>query len=89
MPPNKLVTTTPKVASIYGSKPSMACQPAITAPFAMAGKVVMKGIVGLGPPETVTVATDGLGAVPFDELPMENLGDVPNIIPDVELRKRR
>ena len=59
-------------------------------PFAAAGNVVAKGIVGFGAPETVTVATAGLVvAVLLAELPIENLGDTPNILPDVEFRKRR
>lgn len=60
------------------------------APFAAAGKVVAKGTVGFGAPETVTVATEGFVAVvPLAELPIENLGEAPNMLPEVELRNMR
>ena len=68
----------------------MTCQPGLETPLAFGGKVVANGWVGFGLPETVTVGAEGfVGVVPFAELAIENLDDVPKRLPEVEFRKRR
>ena len=43
----------------------------------------------MGAPETVTVAAEGFVVVVlFAELPIENLGETPNMLPDVEFRNK-
>ncbi len=87
-PPTRHSITTLSIANMWGNVPSSARQPGIATPFAAAGKVVANGTVGLGAPETVTVAAEGfVVVVPFAVLPIENLGDAPNMLPDVEFKK--
>ena len=70
--------------------PSSARQPGRATPLAFGGKVVAKTSVGLGPPETVTVAADAsVVAVALAVEPMENLAEEAYIVPEVELRKSR
>lgn len=81
---------TVKNASICGIEPSTAFHPGTATPFELGGKVVAKTSVGLGAPETVTVAAvESVVAVVLAVDPIENLGDVAYMMPDVELRKRR
>lgn len=87
-PPKRHIVTTLVIANIWGNAPVSACHPGMVAPLAEAGKVVANGTVGFGAPETVTVATAGFAvAVLLEELLIENLGEAPNMFPEVEFRK--
>lgn len=84
------MATTATIASICGIERASVWKPGIATPLAAAGNVVANGTVGLGAPETVTVAADGfVVTVLLGELPIENFGDTPNMFPEVEFRKSR
>ena len=60
-PPNTHAAMTPESSPSCVRAPSTARQPGAATPFAEAGNVVAKPTVGLGPPETVTVAAAETG----------------------------